>query len=72
MTLRSGLRVGVIAHEVPIDETYEAGLAELRRGASQGLDPESQSRGWAVGWAHEDGAPILIDLSNLVATQPEA
>lgn len=65
MTLRSGLRVGIVAHEVPVNDVYEAGLKQLRESASTGLSAEDGARGWAFGPSQDDGAPVVIDLSNL-------
>lgn len=65
MTLASGACVWVVASEVPVDETYEEGLAELRRYAvSIGGGGSPTMRGWAWG-ADDGGVPVLIDLSIL-------
>lgn len=64
MTMSSGAAVWIVANECPVDAEYEAGLAELRRLVVESIPDPSETRGWAWGWLHEDGAPALFDLSS--------
>jgi hypothetical protein len=70
VTLSSGAVVWVVATEVPVDATFEAGLAEVRRSAIAAYGGGPTARGWAWGTADEDDGPILIDLSNLPGPEP--
>ena len=65
ITLKSGMRVWIVATEVQMPPEHLAGYARLRSLASEGLPAGDVARGWAWGHDNDDGGPTLIDLSGL-------